>query len=583
MNMFIKFSRKIRGAAWASSLLLFMGGCGGSGSDTELISNQPIPSAPFEEKIANISISGNNVVFSVEVDTNRFELFSSNHTTGVRTNIADIFSANRPLDSIALNADGNRLAYLADRDNNGTDELYSNLIDGSNETLITDQVETHASGSSAIDRINWQWMPDGNRIVFRADLDGDSILDLHTNLPDGSNLVTISNGLSISCELENCWKIAPDSSVITFRNQTAASQQLHSATPTAALPTQLDDLNDPSAEIESWDIAPDSSLISYVRKNSFEPAELYSVLSNGTQNTLVSPQTNSLGVQDVRWSPDSAQLAFTDDSLTDGMLSLHTSLPDGSNNIAMIDNFVVANPILRNWQWAPDSSRIAYIANQEIANIFELFSVERDGQWHRRLNPQLPAGGLVHPEWQWSPASDFVAFFAELVFPTNYDELFVSSADAAAVNQINIPANTERTIQVTDQHWTPDGSQVIVSLVNADNKIEVLLVANPDGTNIRQLNEGLASGESIAEDFQISPDSTQFLYRKTSSDGITNSLHSTTIASGIRVNLVTLNNVLSAQWTNDSSRVIYRLKSTNEPAEQLYAILPNGNGKLQLY
>jgi len=215
----------------ASSLLSLLMACG-SGS------SRPSPEVEvvaYAEKISNLVVTQSVVIFAVEVADNRFELFSVDPVTGTRTGISDTFSANAGLRPVALSPDLTRVGYRADKDNDGFDELYSNLIDGSNEVLLSSRIATATvSDSATLIHYNWQWSPDSSKIIFRSDPDSDAIFEIQSISPDGTNWVELSANLSVACFASACWKIAGNASHITFLveaiNQTSQlSQNIYSA------------------------------------------------------------------------------------------------------------------------------------------------------------------------------------------------------------------------------------------------------------------------------------------------------------------------------------------------------------------
>ncbi|MCB0086726.1 MAG: PD40 domain-containing protein [Caldilineaceae bacterium] len=76
--------------------------------------------------------------------------------------------------------DGERIAFMSDRDG-ANPEIYVMNVDGSNQTRLTDNI--------AIDQ-SPDWSPFGNRIVYASNADGD--FEIITMEPDGSNQVQLT-------------------------------------------------------------------------------------------------------------------------------------------------------------------------------------------------------------------------------------------------------------------------------------------------------------------------------------------------------------------------------------------------------
>ncbi len=554
--------------------------CGGS--DEEAI----VQPQPFAEKISNIILHDSLVYFAVEVENGRFELFNVDAASGIQSGISDTFSPGNSLRPIAISDNGLQVGYRADKDNNGIDELYVNSSDGSEEIQLSNSLETGSLSDNIEDHFNWQWMPNDSRILFRSDPDGDGIFQIQSVLPDGTDLQVISAALEVTCELQICWRIAENSSSITFKTESInlsseISQNLFVATADASQLIQLNQTLNSNSRILDWQYAPDDSLLAYISHNIGEARELYTIRDDATERVQLNIQSISIGVEAFAWSPDSSHIAYTDDSLQASLASLYTDTPDATERVHLIDTFEVANPVVFDWQWSPDSARVAYTADQETAGIFELFTVQTDGQWHRRMNLLLPDNGVVQNEWQWSPDGRFIAYYAEIDLDTTYDELYSSSADASQLAQVNSLHNNQ--LNITRQHWNIDGSRLIYSTLDDDGNTLGIYSVLPEGNNVVQISNDISNTQSIKPEYSISPDNTTIIYQVDSSDGATSSLHIGEINQSNRVDLVLLGVVSNIQWLSDSSRIIYVVKTEGTISEQLYSILPDGTGQIRLY
>ncbi len=563
-------------------LYFSVAGCGGS-SDEE---TEELPPPPFAEKISNVIVSDSLVYFAVEVEDGRFELLGTDPLTGQLTRVSDTVSAKSALHPIGLSPDQSRIAYRADKDNDGFDELYANLADGTQEIQLSARLETNAINSVNPDRINWQWFSDSNRIVFRSDPDNDDIFEIQTIQSDGTALAEASGDLSVTCVGIHCWQLSDDANFLTFKteslNETSqVSQNLYSAQADGSGLTVINQTLDPDSRIIDWQFSPDSSLVAYISENIGQAKQLYLIAPDATGRLLINSESLSSGVTEFQWSPNSTQITFADDRLAAANPSLFVADTDGSNQLHLIDTFEVSSPTLVDWQWSPDGSHVAYRADQETRGLVELFTVPVNAQWHRRINPLMPSSGQIQDQWSWSPASDYLAFFAEVSVENAYDELYIGSTDASLLSQAN---QLHRTIlNVETPQWTADSSRMLYSTLAINGQLSGLYSVATDGTNIVQLNRPLDSNETINADYILSPDNNNAAFTISSSTSSSKSLHMGGVSSTNQVDLVTIGDVQQFFWLNDSSRLIYVVKFDNELSEQIYSVLPGGTGKIRLY
>jgi len=557
--------------------------CGGDTDKEPSPSPEPALPEPYAQKLTNINISDNLIFFAAEVDDDRFELFSIDPTTGSRNNISDIFSAKNSLQPISISEDGTKVAYRADKNNDGIDELYSNLVDGSTEVMLTDSLPTYDVNTQGLQVINWQWLPDSSRIIFRNDSDEDGILEIQSILPDGNDLQILSDELSTICDGQICWKISSDSAFILFKAQLSdqSPQNLHAVSTTAVGLTQLNQTLSTNSEIIQWEFSPDNSLVSYISHNAGEPRELYTILPDASQRTLLNGGSLSLGVMEFKWALKIPRIAFTEDYPNPGQPNLFTDIADATDRIQMIDTFKVAAPNIINWQWSPDSSHITYLADQETLGVFELFNVQNDGTWHRKLNETLPLDGVVHSQWQWSPNSDFIAYYSDLEIAVTYDELFVVSTDTSQRNQINSLHSNK--LKITQNHWLEDGSRLIYTTVDTNGNILAIYSVLPDSSQVIQLTNETSDTEFINDNYSVSPDGTKILYQISASDGSNSKLQIGSIHTTNRTDLGVQGNIIDAYWLKDSSRIVYVYQTDANKSQQLYSILPDATGRVNLY
>ena len=135
-------------------------------------------------------------------------------------------------DDISWAPDSSRIAYVADQDSDGTNELYTSEPDGSNNAKVNG---TLVSGGDVDD--GFSWAPDSSRIAYVADQDSDDTFELYTSEPDGSNNVKVSGSMVSGGNVQNSpiqWAL--DSSRIVYRadQDSDGTYELYASYPTTS-------------------------------------------------------------------------------------------------------------------------------------------------------------------------------------------------------------------------------------------------------------------------------------------------------------------------------------------------------------
>ncbi|MCW8997280.1 MAG: hypothetical protein OQK04_01010, partial [Kangiellaceae bacterium] len=480
------------------------------------------------------------------------------------------------------------VAYRADKDDNGIDELYVNSISGGNEVLISSEMPVTALvGGEQIPVNNWQWASDSARIIFRSDPDSDGVFEIQTTLVDGSGLATLSQDLTTQCFSSDCWKLSGDGNFLTFLVQNGdvnatATQQLYSVALDGTNLVELNHTLSSNSRIHSWAFSEDNSLVGYISQDVGSPNQLYAVTPDGVTRTLISSSGIALGVTQFAFAPDSSAIAFSEDANLNSQISLFTNLIDANNRTELIEHIDVTNPKLFNWQWSANSQRVAFISDMRTQNVAELFSVEGDGEWYRKINPNLLPNGVVNNEWQWSTSGTYLSFFADIESITAYDELYIASADASTQNKVSLTLQSGVTIDPQSILWLSNDSRLLYQLQNSQGLNSTIYSVLPNGTANQKVSHDLTADMNIQLPLEESSDSSQILFRVDEGSGIV-SLHNASTDGSSIFHLSNIDNVVWADWLTDSSRVIYVATRPGETSQKLFSVLPNGTSEVTLY
>jgi|GEM_PF-3059699 len=571
-----------------ASLILLAGLCACGGSSSSDDSPDPlIPPAEFSQKIQIIHQSDSLLLFTVETATNRFELYSFDLTSGARSAITDYFSANNGLRPFGLNFDNSLIAYRADKDNDGVDELYANLLDGSDEVLLTDAIGTATTDNSGTSvHYNWQWLFGSSSLIFRSDPDDDGIFEIQSIAANGSGLVEVSGDLSVKCLNEHCWKTQNQGRTITFMVESVSamsevSQTLYSVTSSGSALTQLNQDLNADSRILGWEFSNDDTQVVYVSQNIGSPAELYIVGGNGTNRTLLSNSGLAQGVSEFQLSPDNSRIAFSEDSSLANQLSLYSVERDGTNRRHLLDTINIANPNVIEWQWLADSERIGYRADQNTIGVMELFTVSSDGQFHRQMNPPMASDDLLYEAWLFSPDGQFVSFAGEFATERTFDELYISAADGSRRVAAELNLSDQAIIEVAQSQWTADSSRLLFP-VSGEAGLDGIYALMADGSNTYRVSETLEGEHALSALYLSSPDSAHLIYQVITPAGDVG-LQVADINGGNRTNLVDKGQVSRFVWLTDSSRILYVHQTDDELSQSLYSVLPTGLERVEIY
>ncbi len=377
--------------------------------------------------------------------------------------------------------DGTRIVYMADRD--GNHELYVMNADGTGEANITQ--------NAASDNVP-RWSPDGAKIVFFSDRDGNE--EIYTSNPDGTGLTRVTRTEEQDEEFP-VW--TPDGQIAFNRgapNATDLPPTWHVIEADGADEVELAALNEAGAGFVDWVAGPLG-----VGSNAVASSTTTATSSGGTP--AVSAAISASG-----------RLAFS--SGRDGNGDIYSVSADGTGETRLTTN--PADDF--DPTWSPDGTQIAFRTTRYGND--EIYVMDADGSNQRNLTND-PSG-----DWSpaWSPDGRTIAYatfaFGGAFGGGPYTDIAVIDVDG-----------TGRT-RLTDAHgeypdWSPDGTRIAFTsgrdgsydiwVMDADGGNQVNLTGNPayessaawspDGTNIvfdAEWNEAADDGESgIGFDFEL--------------------------------------------------------------------------------
>ena len=234
--------------------------------------------------------------------------------------------------------DGSRIAFNSDRD--GDYEIYVMNADGSGVIQLTDNLDYDGGPV---------WSPDGSRIAFNSDRDGD--YEIYVMNADGSGVIQLTD--NFDSDRDPAW--SPDGSRIAFNSNRDWGFQIYVMNADGSGVIQLTDNSANSALDLAPAWSPDGSKIAF-RSDRDGDYDIYVMNADGSGVIKLTDNFDRDGGQ--VWSPDGSRIAFHSDR--DWGYQIYVMNADGSGVIQLTDNFDSVGPV-----WSPDGSRIAFHSDRD--------------------------------------------------------------------------------------------------------------------------------------------------------------------------------------------------------------------------
>ena len=263
------------------------------------------------------------------------------------------------------------------------------------------------------------WSPDGQRLAFSAERDGQS--DIMTMGADGTGRRVLTN----TPGEDGAPAFSPDGRTIAFETNRDGNFEIYTMDAAGHSPVRVSRHN-ATDRSPSW--SPDGRRIAFLSDRDRRPAfDVYIMNADGsdvmrvtTTGTFWAPQFSPdgkhiavQGDRDIRvinlddkavkrltfepqngmspsWSPDGSRIVFA--STRNGRLEIFTMHADGSNQDILVSmpGSSVLDP-----RWSPDGNRVAFVqvptlegeAAKSVSQPYAIYVIEVDGRRVRRLSP----------------------------------------------------------------------------------------------------------------------------------------------------------------------------------------------------
>ncbi len=487
------------------------------------------------------------------------------------------------------------VVFMADKDTQGTIELYASFDDGTNIIKLSG---TMVVGGNVVD---FKVSPDGIWVAYVADQDRNDVFELYVVPVDKasdesaikvSGTFMAGNGVKETATGRYAfeWEPLPDSSRIAYLADeiTAGVIELFSNTPDGTTLIRLSVLPEPNRidrDVEDFAWSPDLDsyrLIAYrADQQTVDVIELWT-----TSPTSTASQKVSNGLQPGRnltafkWAPDAQRIAFIADKISPGEFKLYTTIPNFTNDVlvsALVDTRAVIN-----FKWSPNSFQLAYLI-ELVPNDFELFTTR--GTIPSVISISDAIEDDDETNYGWSADSSWLAFIADEDTVDDF-ELYTSDPLASSPT-IKVSGTLGTDGDVTAFKWAP--TELLIAYAadqDTNDKIELYTTNPPPNIDVIKVSGTPFIGDTVEDDFQWSPNSSLIAYRAdqdtqdqielytTDEEGFDIDKVSGTLPSG--------GDVDEFKWDDLGTAIGYLANQISVTVTELFASLPDGDENTRL-
>jgi len=328
--------------------------------------------------------------------------------------------------------DGSRIAFQSDRD--GNYEIYVMNADGSSQTRLSH----HPAGDYLP-----SWSSDGSRIAFNSDRDGN--LEIYVMNSDGTDQKRVTDNPASDTWLE--W--SPAGPKIVFVSERDGNPEIYIMYADGTAKTRL--TNNPA---DDWEpsVSPDGTRIAF---QSFWDGnwEIYVMEADGTNQTRLTDNPAVDGRPS--WSPDGTRIAFQ--STRDGNWEIYVMEADGTNQTRLTETPTSEGRT----SWSPDGQKIAFSTDRDF--VAEIYVMDVDGSNPTNLTNSAPAidtcSSIPLPQSELNlleiPFRIVLESYRETDGQENWEICLIDTDGSDLINLTNTPD-----IDEMHPHASTDGSMV---------------------------------------------------------------------------------------------------------------------------
>jgi Tol biopolymer transport system component len=255
-------------------------------------------------------------------------------------------------------------------------DLYAITLNGSDPRLLFSP-----GGIKSCE--NPVWSPDGSRVAFVSDKDGN--YEIYVLRLDGSGVSNVTNHPAF--DADPAW--SPDGTRIAFVSDRADGSEIFVMNADGSGVRQLTDMREYSYEPD-W--SPDGGRIAFAAEGRDDQGkrhyEIFVMSAAGSARTQLT--YDRADGRNPAWSPDGTRIAFT--SRRDGEAQVHVMNSDGSHPLNLTNHPGGGEAPT----WSPDGAYIAFMAARD--ENWDIYVMKADGSGQTRLTQSRGYDG--NPAWK---------------------------------------------------------------------------------------------------------------------------------------------------------------------------------------
>ena len=364
-----------------------------------------------------INSTSTRVVFIADRETDATnELYSAPIGGGAVTKLSGTMVAGGDVTVFKISPNGQWVAFVADRVIDNKVELWLAPIDGSAAPASL----SGTLGASVI--ADFQWAPNSGRVVFVVDGTTPGLFEMYSiGTSIGSTVVPLSGTLVPGGDVLIGFKISADSARVVFRADKDINDvfELYSAPiATANATTKLSGTLVSGGDVESgFQISPDSTRVVF-RADKDDVVDIYSApIATANATTKLSGILVPGGgvLSSFQISPDSTRLVFGAYKDSAGAAELYSApIATADATTKLSGTLVAGGDVGIGIQISADSARVVFYADKDSDTVYELYSAPiATANAATKISGEMVTGGIVLTGFQISPDSTRVVFRAD--------------------------------------------------------------------------------------------------------------------------------------------------------------------------